>query len=333
MNTQVKVKPKELRAIICGQNVLAMAQNSGNALTVEGVFNHALYLRGKGAELVKVVSDEGFQSPNTILVDLEGEGFKPYGPGIESKFVFDNDRLSSNDGALIINTSGSEAYNPPLVPEPSHMSSLEEINLNLRILKDTIYTAPSREGLVPLLENVDKLGPMQLYTKEQKPTMAEKARPNIDSLMWGIFGGDIDAIKQSAAEILGLGPGLTPSCDDFLAGLLMSINTAGASIFGEEPETLAFFEKLSEAVSELAGEKTTIYSQSLLNEAALGQGPLNALDLIISVITRGPDGITEPAKRLTEVGETSGADIAVGIYYGIRFLTSRIEMKELLEFE
>ena len=333
MNTQVKVKPLELRAITIGKNVHSIIKDSGNALPVEGVFDHAIYLNGSGEGLIKIVSDEGFQSPASILVELEKDGFKSSGAANSTEVEFDNGALFFGSGNLSICIENSEIYDPPVVPEPEHLSSLEEINLNLRILKDTIYTAPSREGLVGLLENVDKLGPMQLYTKEQTPSIAEKARPHIDRLMWGIFGGDLGAIKQSAAEILGLGPGLTPSCDDFLAGLLMSINTAGVSIFGKEPETLAFFEKVSDAVAGLAREKTTIYSQSLLNEAASGSGPLNALDLIISVVTRGPDGITEPAKRLLKVGETSGADIAVGIYYGIRFLTSRIEMKELLEFE
>ena len=144
---------------------------------------------------------------------------------------------------------------------------------------------------------------------------------------------NIEAVKNSAREIIGLGPGLTPSCDDFLAGLLLSINTAGRSIFRSEPETIKFFEKLSDEISALAKDKTTIYSQSLLNEAALGHGPVNAFDLIISIVTKGPEGINEPARKLLEAGETSGADIAIGVYYGIRFLCSRIEMKELLEFE
>lgn len=333
MNIQVKVKPLELRATATGKNVQSIIRDSGNALSVEGVFDHALYLRGRGDELIKIISDEGFQSPTSILVEPKGEGFKSSGLANNTEVVFDSGTLLFGGGAMSISIESSGVYDPPVVPEPAHLSSLEEINLNLRVLKDTIYTAPSREGLVPLLENVDKLGPMQLYTKEQEPSMAEKARPHIDKLMWGIFGGDMNEVRQGATEILGLGPGLTPSCDDFLAGLLMSINTAGVSIFGEEPETLAFFKKASGTVSDLAREKTTIYSQSLLNEAASGNGPRSALDLIISVVTRGPDGITEPAKRLLAVGETSGADIAVGIYYGIRFLTSRIEMKELLDFE
>lgn len=334
MNTQPKIKPIDFRALTIGNKVLNIIEDSGNTLYVQGVFDHAFYLRARSGGLVKIVRDKDFLSPSSILVSGDKEmGFGSSGISAETEFVYEDGSLISPDGAYTIELENAGVFTSPEVPAPEHLSSLEEINLNLRVLKDTIYTAPSREGLVPLLEKVEKLGPLEVYTKEQKPSMSEKARPFIDGLMWGVFGGDVLSIKDSASELLGLGPGLTPSCDDFLAGLLLSINTAGASIFKSEPEAIGFFAKVSELISTLAKEKTTVYSQSLLNEAALGEGPQNALDLIISLVTKGSEGITEPAKKLISVGETSGADIAIGIYYGVRFLTSKIEMKELLEFE
>lgn len=334
MNTQAKIKSIELQALTIGGRILKIIEHSGNSLTVQGVFDHALYLQSRNDELLKVIVNEGFLSPASILVSGDKEtGIRSSGIHAETEFVYEGGSLTSRDSACTIDLDNAGVFTSPEVPAPEHLSSLEEINLNLRVLKDTIYTAPSREGLVPLLEKVEKLGPMEVYTKEQKPSMSEKARPFIDGLMWGVFGGDLEAIKNSAGQILGLGPGLTPSCDDFLAGLLMSINTAGASIFGSERETVDFFNKFSSEISDLAKEKTTIYSQSLLSEAAAGEGPQNALDLILSVVTKSPEQVAEHAKSLISVGATSGADISIGIYYGIRFLTSRIEMRELIEFE
>jgi len=65
----------------------------------------------------------------------------------------------------------------------------------------------------------------------------------------------------------------------------------------------------------------------------LGQGPKTALDLIFSIITKSPDHVAELSKRLIGVGATSGADISIGIYFGIRFLISTIELRDLNEFE
>ncbi|MCH6574633.1 MAG: DUF2877 domain-containing protein [Bacteroidetes bacterium] len=231
-----------------------------------------------------------------------------------------------------IDIKNASTWHPTKSTGNTGLLSIEEINLNLRILKDMIYTSPSREGLVPLLENVEKYSPLEVFVKEQKPTMSEKARPYIDVLMWGIMSGDLEAIKRSAGSILGLGPGLTPSCDDFLAGLMLSLNTAGVSLFKNESSTLQFFSNTSEEISALARGKTTIYSQSFLSEAALGEGPKTVLDLIFSIITKSTDQVAEISKRVIGVGATSGADISIGIYYGIRFLTSRIELRNLNEF-
>ena len=83
---------------------------------------------------------------------------------------------------------------------------LEVINLNLRVLRDVIYTSPSREGLVFLLEKVELLGPVELFLKPQKESFVESARPGIERIMWGLFSYDIETITKSSETIIGLGP-------------------------------------------------------------------------------------------------------------------------------
>ena len=60
---------------------------------------------------------------------------------------------------------------------------------------------------------------------------------------------------------------------------------------------------------------------------------LLADSLILTIITNRPQAVSDKSKELVSIGSTSGADIAIGIYYGIRFLTSRIELRDLNEFE
>jgi Protein of unknown function (DUF2877) len=334
MNTQVKIKSVKLETLTIGNKVLKILEDSGNALTVQGVFDHALYLLGSNDKLIKVIRNRDFMSPTSILVeDTEEVGFKPADIKEGTKVIYKGKTLLAQDRVFTINLENASRFEHAGNPDHASLLSIEGINLNLRILRDIIYTAPSREGLVPLLENVEKHGPLEVFVKEQKPTMSEKARPYIDQLMWGIFGGDTQAVTKNAEAIMGLGPGLTPSCDDFLAGLMMSLNTAGASIFRSEPETVQFFKKISSDIAGLVKDKTTVYSQSFLHEASIGEGPKNAIDLILSIVTMSPEQVAERSKRLISVGATSGADISIGIYYGIRFLGSRIELRELNEFE
>ena len=323
-----------LKAELVGYKVPEILKSSDCKLRSGNIYEHAIYIDCGKEGLIKIVKDKEFiSSTSIVLKEMEKSSFKLLDIQGEAKLVLKDDKIISEKIGFRLNLGGASLWHSPEFPNISELLSLEEINLNLRILRDLIYTAPSRDGLVPLLENVEKYGPLEVFVKEQKPTISEKARPYIDALMWGVFSGDIDAIKRSVEPILGLGPGLTPSCDDFLAGLILSLNAAGTSFFGNEPETIQFFGDVSKEISDLATEKTTIYSQSFINEAAGGEGSKAVLDLILSIITKDPDQVAELSKRLISLGATSGADMSIGIYYGIRFLTSRIELKDLNEFE
>ena len=149
--------------------------------------------------------------------------------------------------------------------------------------------------------------------------------------MWGLFTGDIRTVTEKAGAILGLGPGLTPSCDDFLAGLLMSLGFAGKSFYGKDEAAARFFKKAGDAIYRLSKRKTTIYSRGLIDDARHGEGPRAAISLIKSLVTGPPEDTAAAAKTLMGMGATTGGDMAVGIYYGVRYLVSRLETEALYE--
>ena len=80
MNTQPKIIPIDFKALTIGNKVLKIVEDSGNALCVEGVFDHAFYLRTRSGGLLKIVRDEDFLSPASILVNGDKEtGFRSSG--------------------------------------------------------------------------------------------------------------------------------------------------------------------------------------------------------------------------------------------------------------
>jgi len=149
--------------------------------------------------------------------------------------------------------------------------------------------------------------------------------------MWGLFSGDLTAVTENASAILGLGPGLTPSCDDFLAGLFLSLGYAGNSFYGKGDGRARFFKKAGDEILKLAKEKTTVYSACLIDDARKGEGPQAATSLIRSLLTGSPEDTAAAAKTLLKMGAMTGADTAVGIYYGARFLISMMEAEALYE--
>ncbi|WP_336205708.1 DUF2877 domain-containing protein [Nonomuraea sp. LPB2021202275-12-8] len=117
----------------------------------------------------------------------------------------------------------------------------------------------------------------------------------------------------AAERLVGLGPGLTPSGDDVLAGLLVTLRHLGVATGVEPAVRLAGW--LAATVTYDARTRTTPISATLLHCAARGE----ACPEVIAVL-RGLAGCQalEPAlQRLHGLGHTSGADLAQGIAIGL----------------
>ncbi|GHH64473.1 hypothetical protein GCM10017673_07200 [Streptosporangium violaceochromogenes] len=118
----------------------------------------------------------------------------------------------------------------------------------------------------------------------------------------------------TAAEgLVGLGPGLTPSGDDMLAGLLVALRHLGAAAGAERAVWLAGW--LAAAVTFDVRGRTTPISAALLHCAARGEAGGEVLAVLRGLAGRQP---LEPVlHRLLQIGHTSGADLAWGMRVGL----------------
>jgi len=125
---------------------------------------------------------------------------------------------------------------------------------------------------------------------------------------------DGDKLRQALMKLIGLGRGLTPSCDDFITGAMFMLSYAEThwSISTRQCSLLA------EGILALADERTNIYSALYLKSAARG-GDFSILRECIEM----PDG--EAVSKLCEVGSSSGTDMLCGMLFAAGFL---IKMKK-----
>ena len=326
-----KVSAREqLNVKTIGVNAYETLVNLKSPANIEGVFENSFYVKVGEYELIRVTRHEQYVSASSIIVDEKDRdsGFKSMGIEQGMRVLCGKKDILIGKRFAVANIHGVAKWQPPRVPDSASIRPLEIIKLNLRVLRDVIYTCPSREGLVPLLENVELVGSLDLFLKPRTDSFAERARPGIERVMWGIFSLDKEAVIESAKTIIGLGPGLTPSCDDFLYGLVVSLKN-GAEVLGTSDGT-GFFDEIAGAIYEEARQKTTIFGASMLREAREGVCPLAVVNLIHCLLTEDVAETVEVSKTLIRMGETSGADIAIGVFYGIRFLVSRLENLEVL---
>jgi len=111
------------------------------------------------------------------------------------------------------------------------------------------------------------------------------------------------------AGLVGHGPGATPSGDDFLAGLVLTLRLV-------EDDAIAYrARELSRRLTILSVEKSTAMSAALLEQATLGraaQPVVNCLETLLA-----PEIDVETAYRniaeLKTIGHTSGSDTLAGV--------------------
>jgi Protein of unknown function (DUF2877) len=110
--------------------------------------------------------------------------------------------------------------------------------------------------------------------------------------------GRLDAAL--AHRLLGVGPGLTPAGDDFLAGLLV-----GAWSFGLAAQSLRA------AVAAQAPYRTTAISAALLRGACRGESLPELTRMLLSLSGRGTE-VDSALDALVQIGHTSGRALAAG---------------------
>lgn len=132
-------------------------------------------------------------------------------------------------------------------------------------------------------------------------------------LAQGCAEGSLLKSVVAAEQLVGLGPGLTPSGDDVLAGLLVALRHLGGATGADRAVWLADW--LAAAVTFDVRGRTTPISAALLHCAARGEASGEVLAVLRGLAGRQS---LEPAlRRLLQLGHTSGADLAWGLRIGL----------------
>ncbi|RVX43045.1 uncharacterized protein DUF2877 [Nonomuraea polychroma] len=144
-------------------------------------------------------------------------------------------------------------------------------------------------------------------------------RPGLDgngaiaSLAAACAQGWLLGVVTAAEQLIGLGPGLTPSGDDVLAGLLVTLRHLGRATGADRAVWLADW--LGATVTFDARTRTTPLSATLLHCAARGEASPEVLAVLRGVA--GGQALDPALRRLRRLGHTSGADLAQGVAIGV----------------
>jgi hypothetical protein len=145
------------------------------------------------------------------------------------------------------------------------------------------------------------LGPCGGRSALLAPTFARRLR----SAARSVGDGDVEGASRFLG---GLGPGLTPSGDDALAGILLAARVRWTST---EEERL---------VGIAAGVATHDLARAFLVWAARGQSILPVHRCLTALAAGDVDAARAACTALAAYGHTSGADLALGLLLGLVLL-------------
>ncbi|SDK23641.1 DUF2877 domain-containing protein [Streptomyces indicus] len=168
--------------------------------------------------------------------------------------------------------------------------------------------APPRVQATPAAEALRVLAHLT-PPRELTPDIAPLAARLTERARQDVSGSD-RTLYDAAGALLGRGPGLTPSGDDILCGLLLAANSTLP-----RPR---WFPALLTATA-LAHRRTTLVSASLLTHAAAGHCIPEVAALLHAAASSGEIPTTHLAALLS-VGHTSGSDLLHGLCAGARLL-------------
>lgn len=205
-------------------------------------------------------------------------------------------------------------------------------NLSARAVAVGLAAGPhAQEGLLPLIKVFDFDSENQPSAKTRprgergcagkgSATGAEqplsRAFPALCRLSAAVREQRRKLVFSAARDMLGLGPGLTPSGDDFLTGLILADLTwrrlfpSGASLGGEE-----IWLQLAREADRLTG---TVSCQQI--RLAAGGAGNEVFERVCWRLLRADERVLTDIPALARFGATSGLDYLAGVVFALRHL-------------
>jgi hypothetical protein len=160
-----------------------------------------------------------------------------------------------------------------------------------------------------LAEGQSPLGMGKMLRAEEPEFPFNAARGAAQALSSALRAGNSQAMVTAATALFGLGPGLTPSGDDYLCGALFATHLL-ATVEAKASLSLAALRAL---IAGAAWTHTNRISAALLRDAAEGLGFV-ALHAVCGELAGGDEKAAFAAAcRLAAIGHSSGWDMLTGL--------------------
>ena len=306
-------RPSPIEAVAIGSTAARILNEEGVIGRVYGVFDRAVNILADGDELFTLTRKDVSQSPLTILLNISRLICLPeFGMKPGAKVIKSGPFLRISHSEMVINLDKAVLWKTPRQTKTVLAGS--DIMKNWDKARVIAQNYGKRGSLSDCSEHLSALVNGETINTNGFDIYSRKAFPNIAMLLRAILSRNLVDLPVPVSGLIGLGPGLTPSCDDMLMGLMSSLFIVAETLNGG----VHYIKEVNRAVIASFGDgQTTLLSQRLLEHAARGETSELAYNMIEAILNGTGEQIREATIELLALGHFSGKDILLGILLGI----------------
>ncbi len=289
------------------------------------ILKYNSFLEGKVHSCFNRVCNFEFEWYPLMSIVIGERPFKPMSTYIDtnSKNLFSNFQIEKED-RVIIKNNNFIIEDRGFIVSMKH-AEIHDFNINITEKTKPIYDVKDSvlklegslikgnpSGLLPLLNDVQSYFRKNAKINFKGNIYSEFSRKYLNGLLDAMLENNYQNISLYIDKIIGCGPGLTPSSDDMLLGIVMSL------YYYKKFDKNFYIDvaKLGKIILKASYEKTTRISYEILRFGTKGIVIEDIHILAKSIFFITGFKIEEKAELLMTYGETSGTDIILGLYIG-----------------
>ncbi len=318
-----------MRAIRICQKMKEEIENSENVHGyVHSAFNRACNIMTEDNRIYSLLSSDKAIAPLSVVLKLD-KGFIDSGIAQGMEVTMDKKYLRINEANVEIDISKAKLWQGSPRFQGKRKVTEEGLINNLKIVEDSIFSSGRFEGIAPIVFSCGE------YFESLKPFRSETVETNnycsfiedrFIRLFRNVIDNDLESFLDSIKNIIGFGPGLTPSTDDFIAGFMVGLIYLSNYYDMNISEAI----QLNNMMIKDLDNKTTKISYKMLESAAIGEVSEDVTELLSCIFNKSTNNELKTSMlRVLDYGETSGTDTVCGIYSACRIML-KVENRGLL---
>jgi hypothetical protein len=257
------------------------------------------------------LSFEPYRGPLTLTLHEVDSTLRRVSPGAAAVIASNSVLLPESEAC--ISFRGNEVWEPA-PPSITFLDAYVRYQ-KLAVCAGEVLSQKSGLGLSPLLSIL-----FEIPNDHAVPSQFGAIKwPDVLQLRDYIYHKEAAPLARLLSGFLGSGSGLTPSADDLIMGILLSLNRWQNPLWPADDLRV-----LNRQIVEAAYQKTTLISANLIECAALGLADERLIDALDFMMT-GEACDRQVISRLLEWGNSSGVDVFAGMAVTLAGTTANME--------